>query len=44
MLLPSVVCKVSNEAVLNYSLFHKYSEASKDKVFKIHLESEMKAL
>lgn len=43
MLLPSVVCKVSATAVLNYSLFHKYCEASKDKIFKIHLKSEMKA-
>lgn len=43
MLLPSVVCKVSTAAVLNYSLFHKYSEVSNGKVFKIHLKSEMKA-
>lgn len=40
MLLASVVCKVSSAAVLNYSLFHKYSEVSEGK---IHLKSEMKA-
>lgn len=44
MLLPSVVCEVSTAAVLNYSLFHKYSEVSKGMVFKIHLKTEMKAL